>query len=143
MARKAIGKRDSLDDRFRIADDSFSGGVGIWQSQFRIAIGVEDGERYLLRLFKKTGTPLDDDLRRLIARGLRRVRRLLTSRYSRDLLVDVRGLVEDHDEFAILMLDPGTPVSSPARVRAKQGFFLSSDGRKLFWRNISRIAILQ
>ena len=69
MARKAIGKRGSLDDRFRFADDSFSSGVGIWQSQYRVAIGVEDGEGYLLRLFKKTGTPLDDDLRRLIARG--------------------------------------------------------------------------
>jgi DNA polymerase alpha-associated DNA helicase A len=140
MARKAIGKRDSLDDRFRFADDSFSGGVGIWRSQFRVAIGVEDGEAYLLRLFKKTGTPLDDDLRRLIARGLRRVRRLLTSRHSRDLLVDVRGLIEDQKEFAILMLDPGTPVSASARIHAKQRVFLSSAGRKLFWRNITRIA---
>jgi DNA polymerase alpha-associated DNA helicase A len=140
MARELRGRRDSLDDRFKFADDSFSGGAGVWQSQFRVAIGIDDGEAYLLRLFKKTGTALDDDLRRLIARGLRRVRRLLTSRRSRDLLVNVRGVVEDRNEFAIVMLDPGTPVASPARLRAKQGGFLSSAERKLFWLNITRIA---
>ncbi|TVV77464.1 DEAD/DEAH box helicase [Sphingomonas solaris] len=140
MAKQAKAVSASLDDRFRFADDSFPGVGGVWQSQLRIGIGVDDGEGYLLRLFKKTGTPLDDDLRRLIARGLRRVRRLLSSRRSRNLLVEVRGVVEDRHEFAILMLDPGTPVSSPARVRAKQGLFLSGAGRKTFWRNIARIA---
>lgn len=107
----------------------------------RFAVGAEDGERYLLRLFKKTGTALDDDLSRLIARGLRRIRRVLSSRRSRELLVEVREVVEDRDEFAIVMLDPGSPIGGSSRaIRARQGLFLTSAGRKAFWRNIIRIA---
>ncbi len=141
MPRPPKTNKASLDDRFRFAEDSFRVGGGAWDSQLRFGIGVEDGERYLLRLFKKTGTPLDEDLSRLIARGLRRIRRVLSSRRSRDLLVEVREIVEDRDEFAIVMLDPGSPITGSSRAtRARQSLFLSGTGRKTFWRNITRVA---
>jgi DNA polymerase alpha-associated DNA helicase A len=131
----------TLDARFRFADAAFPGGIEGWNSQLRFATGIADGERYLLRLFKKTGTPLDEDLKRLITRGLRRVRRVLSSRRARQLLVEVLEIVEDQDELGILMVDPGSPIcGSSHRVRAREGHLLTTTGRKVFWRNIVRVA---
>src|SRR5258708_133909 len=141
MAQLPKTDKTTLEARFRFAEDSFPGAAGGWDSQLRSATGVEDGERYLLRLFKKTGTPLDEDLSRLIARGLRRIRRVLSSHRARDLLVEVREVVQDRDELAILMLDPGSPVAGTSRaIRARHSLFLTGAGRKTFWRNITRVA---
>lgn len=141
MARQPKAAKPTLDDRFRIAEDSFPDAAGAWDSHLRFGVGVEDGERYLLRLFKKSRTPLDDDLSRLIARGLRRIRRVLSSRRSRELLVEVREVVEDRDELAIVMLDPGSPIVGSSRaIRARQNLLLTATGRKTFWRNITRVA---
>src|SRR5271170_3556068 len=86
MARPPKTDKSTLDARFRFAEDSFPGAACAWASHLRFGIGSDDGERYLVRLFRKSGTALDDDLSRLIARGLRRVRRVLSSHRSRDLL---------------------------------------------------------
>jgi hypothetical protein len=94
----------------KFADTAFSSGTEGWNSQLRFATGIADGEDYLLRLFKKTGTPLDEDLKRLITHGLRRVRRVLSSRRARQLLVEVLEIVEDQEEIGILMVDPGSPI---------------------------------
>ena len=119
----------TLDTRFRFAEDSFPGAACAWASHLRFGIGSDDGERYLLRLFKKSGTALDGDLSRLIARGLRRIRRVLSSHRSRDLLVEVREVVEDRDELAIVMPDPGSPIAGSSRaIRARQ--ILSHGSRK-------------
>jgi DNA polymerase alpha-associated DNA helicase A len=83
-----------LESRFTFAEDSFARVMGGWDSHLRTAVGIVDGEKYLLRLFKKTGTTLDDDLRAIIARGLRRIRRVLSSRRARDVLVEVLEIVE-------------------------------------------------
>ena len=85
-----------LDSRFTFAEDSFGRLAGGWDSHLRPAVGVADGEAYLLRLFKKTGTALDDDLRAIVTRGLRRIRRVLSSRRARDVLVEVLEVAEDH-----------------------------------------------
>jgi hypothetical protein len=141
MPRQPKTDNASLNNRFRFSEDSFRGAAGAWDSQLRLGTGIEDGERYLLRLFKKTGTSLDEDLSRLIARGLRRIRRVLSSHRSRDLLVEVREVVEDRDEFAIVMFDPGSPIVGSSRaIRARQSLFLTGAGRKTFWRNIRRVA---
>ncbi len=102
---------------------------------------MEDREQYLLRLFAKTKTSLDDDLKAIIARAQRRVRRLMTSKLAREVLVQVIEVTEDAEEIAIVMLDPGSPVSgSTHRVRARKSRFLTSSGRSVFWRNIRRVA---
>jgi DNA polymerase alpha-associated DNA helicase A len=141
MARASTRGKSTLDARFKFADTSFPGGIEGWNSQLRLATGVDDGERYLLRLFKKTGTALDEDLKKFISRGLRRVRRVLSSRRARQLLVEVLEIVEDQDELGILMVDPGSPVcGSSHRVRTREGLLLTPTGRKVFWHNISRVA---
>jgi DNA polymerase alpha-associated DNA helicase A len=66
MVGAAKHGKSTLDARFRFADNAFPGGTEGWNSQLRFAIGIADGEHYLLRLFKKTGTALDEDLKRLI-----------------------------------------------------------------------------
>jgi DNA polymerase alpha-associated DNA helicase A len=141
MTRAPTHGESTLDARFRFADTAFPGGIEGWNSQLRFATGVANGEHYLLRLFKKTGTALDEDLKRLITRGLRRVRRVLSSRRARELLVEVLEIVEDQDELAILMVDPGSPIcGSSYRVRARENRLLTTTGRKVFWRNIVRVA---
>jgi hypothetical protein len=127
MARTPTHGKSTLDARFKFADTAFPGGIERWNSLLRSATGVADGEHYLLRLFKKTGTALDEDLKRLITRGLRRVRRVLSSRRARELLVEVLEIVEDQDELGILMLDPGSPIcGSSHRVQALQGRLLTT-----------------
>jgi hypothetical protein len=141
MARAPTHGKSTLDARFSFADTAFPGGIEGWNSQLRFATGIADGEHYLLRLFKKTGTALDEDLKRLITRGLRRVRRVLSSRRARQLLVEVLEIVEDQDELGILMVDPGSPIcGSSHRVRARESRLLTTTGRKVFWRNIVRVA---
>jgi DNA polymerase alpha-associated DNA helicase A len=141
MARSPTHGKSTLDARFSFTEIAFPGGTEGWNSQLRFATGIADGEHYLLRLFKKTGTALDENLKRLITRGLRRVRRVLSSRRARQLLVEVLDIVEDQDELGILMVDPGSPIcGSSHRVRAQESRLLTTTGRKVFWRNIVRIA---
>lgn len=130
-----------LASRFVFAEDSFARLAGGWDSHLRTAVGVADGELYLLRLFKKTGSALDDDLRAIVARGLRRIRRVLSSRRARDVLVEILEVVEDQHELAIVMVDPGSPISGASqRRRTRERRYLTSASRGVFWRNMVRIA---
>ncbi|MCJ2138087.1 AAA domain-containing protein [Methylobacterium sp. J-026] len=113
---------------------------GNLESRLRGATDVESGEKYLVRLFPKTGTAIDQDLRRLIDGGLRRIRRVLSSRRAREVLVEVVEIVEDEHEFGIVMLDPGSPLlGSPRQVQARRQSCMTNTGRRNFWQNISRV----
>lgn len=139
----AVQKKSTtrLESRFRFAEDSFGQLPGGWDSHLRTATGVVDGELYLLRLFKKTGTALDDDLKAIVTRGLRRIRRVLSSRRARDVLVEVVEVAEDQNEIAIVMVDSGSPISGAAHRRGKkEGRYLTSASRGAFWRNMIRVA---
>ncbi|NSZ87627.1 AAA domain-containing protein (plasmid) [Agrobacterium tumefaciens] len=141
MAKSARAAKPTLDSRFKFAEASFHGLPGGWTSLLTPATGIDDGEQYLLRLFKKTGSAIDADLRNLIGRGLRRIRRVLSSRLAQEVLVSVLEVVEDDDEIGILMLDPGSPLRGHAQgSRGRQGQYLVSSGRLIFWRNMVRVA---
>jgi hypothetical protein len=141
MGRVQGGNHVPLDDRFNFLESGLIAGVGAWDAKLHFATGKEDGERYLLRIFKKTKTGLDQDLRRLVARGLRRIRRIVSSRRARDILVDVVEVVEDREELAIVMRDPGTPLRSGSkRADDRQKRLLVPSERKIFWGNIIRVA---
>jgi hypothetical protein len=130
-----------LDSRFTFADDAVQSGISGWTGHLRAGIGKDDGEHYLLRIFRKTGSTADDDLRRLIERGIRPIRRLLSSRRARELLVEVVELIEDDNEIAIVMLDPGRPlIGSHYRAQSRQSALLIAAARKNFWRNFMRLA---
>jgi hypothetical protein len=86
------------------------------------------------------GTVIDEDLRRLIDGGLRRIRRVLSSRRAREVLVEVVEIVEDEHEFGIVMLDPGSPLrGSPRQVQARRQSCMTNTGRRNFWRNVYRV----
>lgn len=141
MGKHKHDNKESLENRFEFSENSFARIEGQWDSHLRLATGCEDGEQYLVRLFRKTGTALDDDLKAIIARGLRRIRRVLSSRRAREVLVEVLEIAEDAEEIAIVMADPGGPVSASSHGRrATQRRYLISGSRGLFWRNIERVA---
>lgn len=130
----------TLGGRFRFAEDSVGVEGRALESRLRPATDIENGEEYLIRLFPKTGTAIDEDLRRLIDGGLRRIRRVLSSRRARDVLVEVTEVVEDERELGIVMLAPGTPLlGSPRRTQARRQLCMTNGGRREFWRNVSRV----
>lgn len=141
-----MGKRSrqpvaaTLGDRFRFDEDSIRVGGRALESRLRSATDLETGERHLVRLFPKTGTAIDQDLRTLVDGGLRRIRRVLSSRRAREVLVQVVEVVEDERELGIVMLDPGVPLlSSPRRAQARRELCMTNVGRRDFWRNVSRV----
>ncbi|WP_197729808.1 DEAD/DEAH box helicase [Rhizobium leguminosarum] len=134
-------KNKPLDAIYRFSEDAYPGDPASWTSQLRPATGINDGEQYLVRLFRKTGTAIDGDLRHLLDRGLRRIHRVLTSRRARDVLVEVIEVVEDEHEIGVVMLRPGDPLSGSAhRARTRSQQLLTTFGRQVFWRNMERIA---
>lgn len=131
----------TLGGRFRFDEDSVPAGEGALVSRFRSATDIETGEKYLVRLFLKTGTAIDEDLRRLIDGGLRRIRRVLSARRAREVLVEVIEVVEDERELGIVMVDPGAPLlRSTRRAQARRELYMTTGGRREFWRNVSRVA---
>jgi hypothetical protein len=91
-------------------------------------------------LYAKTGTAIDDDIRRLVDGGIRRMRRVFSSRRARDVLVEVIEVVEDEHEIGIVMLDPGTPLlGSPRSALTRRQSCMTNAGRRDFWRNVSRV----
>lgn len=134
-------KNKPLDAIYRFSEDAYAGDPASWTSHLRHATSISDGEQYLVRLFRKTGTAIDGDLRHLLDRGLRRIHRVLTSRRARDVLVEVIELVEDEHEIGVVMLRPGDPLSGSAhRARMRSQQLLTTPGRQIFWRNMQRIA---
>lgn len=129
-----------LETKFSFSEVSFAGAPNGWKSVLTQATSVSDGERYLVRLFRKTGTEIDKDLSDLVQLGIRRVHRVLASQQARDVLVEIEGLVEDRRELGILMLDPGLPIHAGIHRRRNQGLFLRPANRSLFWRNMIRVA---
>ena len=133
-------KSQSLEARFRFAEDSLRVIGRVPESRLRPATDIETGEKFLIRLFPKTGTSIDDDLRRLVDGGLRQIRRVLSSRRAKEVLVEVTEVTEDERELAIVMVDPGAPLfGSQRRSQARRELCRSNVGRREFWRNISRV----
>lgn len=141
MANRSSQKpRQTLASRFRFAEDSFHVEGGTLESRLRPATDIQTGEHLLIRLFPKTGTAIDEDLRRLVDSGLRRMRRVLSSRRARSVLVEVTEIVADEQELGIVMLDPGPPLrSSPRRTQARRQLCMTNGGRRQFWQNIYRV----
>lgn len=104
--------------------------------------GIEDGETYSLRLYRKVGTDIDADLRRLLTSSLRKMRRVLASLNARENLVEALELVEDENEIGVLLADAGQPITHlpPSRLSNLKSRFFTNVGRALFWRNLIRVA---
>lgn len=129
-----------LGDRFKFSNDSLRAAGGALASRLNPATDLETGEQYLIRLFTKTGTSIDRDVRQLVDGGMRRIRRVFSSRRAKEVLVEVIEVVEDEYELGIVMLDPGSPLLGlPRTTNARRQSCMTNSGRRDFWRNISRV----
>lgn len=131
-----------LKDRFQVTET-----LQAWASDstFDTMMHVNDrdnGEEYLLRLFDKVGSSVDNDLRQFLEVSVRRMRRVMASSGARDVLVEVLDVVEDATNIGSRMTDPGNPLSlrSSRIVDAERSNYLGPVGRSGFWRNIARVA---
>src|SRR5258708_3233470 len=129
-----------LRDRFRFIDDvPLAGEQAVLEPAL---VAVEDrttGLECALKLWRKTGSPVDEDLRQLWSHEFRQVDRLMAYAGAQEVIVDVLGLVEDNEFFGVILDRSGMPLSDMRR-RVPRSHWIKSLGtsraRVLLWRNI-------
>lgn len=142
-AKKLKRSKSSLDDRFVFVGDAVAPGdrQALRSAMFEVEDRVTGLER-TLKLWRKTGTPVDDDLRQLWLHELRQVQRIMAYSGARDVIVDVLEFVEDDENFGVVLERVGQPLAERRR-RAPRQHWLRTLGasrpRALFWRNLKRI----
>ena len=101
---KANAGKDSLEERFEFVGDAVAPGD---QRALKSALyEVEDrltGACRSLKLWRKTGAPVDEDLRRLWKHEMRQLQRVMAYAGARDVIVDVLEFVEDSENFGVLL----------------------------------------
>ena len=95
-----------------------------------------------MKLWRKTGTDADADLRALWVHEMRQVQRVMSYAGAHEVIVDVLEFVEDEENFGVLLEHTGQPLSS-RRERVSAGNWLKNLAavrpRTLFWRNFKRV----
>lgn len=132
-----------LEERFEFLGDAVAVGdrKALRPQQFSVVDQTTGLERNL-KLWRKTGLPADDDIRELWRHEMRQVQRVMSYAGARDVIVDILELVEDQENFGVLLDHSGQPLST-RRVRVPSQHWLrnlsASRPRALFWRNIRRL----
>lgn len=80
------------------------------------------GAERTLKLWRKTGTPLDEDLRQLWHHEMRQVQRIMAYAGARDVIVDVLEFVEDDENFGVVLERVGSPVDELCRRGPRQSY---------------------
>lgn len=146
MVRVDTSKRrpKRLDERFDFQDDAIAVVEGpiLRTALYRVVERTTGAER-LLRLWRKTGSPADRDLRQLWMHERRQVERLMATAGADDLVVNVLEFVEDDQEFGVVLEDAGMPLSR-LKERADRHHWLlnlsAPASRVVLWRNLARTA---
>jgi hypothetical protein len=133
-----------LEDRFQIHDDAVVPvGRGSLRSAVYRATDMTKGADRALRLWEKTGTPADAELRQLWAYEKRQVQRLMSAAGVSDVIVEVLEFVEDDRHFGVVLEDAGLPLSRFLE-RARENHWIGDldlpRNRSLFWQNLGRAA---
>lgn len=134
-----------LRDRFRFIED-----VPLAEEQALlepVLVAVEDrtnGLECTLKLWRKTGSAVDEDLRQLWSHEFRQVDRLMAYAGAQEVIVDVLGLVEDPEFFGVILDRSGMPLSD-LRQRVPRAHWIknlvTTRARILMWRNIRRLVV--
>ncbi len=143
---KTIKKKgqSSLEERFDFQVDgtAFSEGTTLRSAMFNVVerrTGIERG----LRVWRKTGTSADRDLKQLWEHERRQVQRLMSTEGAADLVVNVLEFVEDDDEFGVVLEEAGLPLRR-LRERADRHHWINNlevaANRIVLWRNVARLA---
>ena len=106
---------------------------------------VEDlatGGECILKLWQKTATSLDEDLRQLWRHEMRQVERVMASEGARDVIVDILEFFEDEAYFGVVLAPAGMRLDVLLE-RVPQQHWLKNLGnvraRTLLWRNVRRL----
>jgi hypothetical protein len=133
-----------LHERFSFVDDR--PGIDGSSPLEPVLCEVEDrttGLECILKLWRKTGTALDDDLRQLWRHEMRQVERVMASEGAREVVVDILEFIEDEGYFGVLLDRVGMPLDT-LLTRITRQHWLRNLGnvrsRTLLWRNVRRLA---
>ncbi|MGO9430302.1 AAA domain-containing protein [Rhodoblastus sp.] len=133
----------ALEDRFDFVADGVA--VGDRASLGSAIFDVEEkstGAELSLKLWRKTGKPVDEDLRQLWLHEMRQVQRVMSYAGAREVVVDVMEFVEDDHEFGVLLDRVGQPLSERRKRVSRQHWLRNIGGpraRILLWNNIKRV----
>ena len=132
-----------LESRFIFTGDAVAAGD---RAALRPAMfPVEDrgtGAERTLKLWRKTGTPADHDLRQLWQHEMRQVQRVMAYAGAREIIVDVLEFVEDDENFGVVLERVGQPLGELRRRAPRQHWLRNLAAprpRALFWRNLKRV----
>lgn len=106
-------------------------------------IDPSNGHERTLRLWAKTGTDADTDLRALWRHEIRHVQRTMAYADSREVLVEALEFVEDDDYFGVVLARAGLPLTTLCRTARAEHWLRHLDrpeDRTILWRNLQRIA---
>jgi hypothetical protein len=98
----------------------------------------ETGREYALKLWQKTGTDRDEDVRHIWRHEMRQVERVMATSGAHEVIVEVLEILEDPSYFGILLDHSGTPLEVLLE-EVPHGHWLrnlgSARARILLWRN--------
>ena len=148
MARHKSVKRISrgrpkLEQRFTFLGDAVTtvDRKALRSAQFEV-LDTATGRERNLKLWAKTGTPADEDLRQLWLHEMRQVQRVMSYAGAREVIVDVLEFVEDDTEFGVVLEHAGQPLSSRLRNLPRQHWLRNVGApraRALLWQNVRRL----
>lgn len=134
-----------LDERFEFLSDGIVSENR--QTLKSVIYEVEDkksGTPRILKLWKKTDSSVDDDLRQLWLHEMRQVQRVMAYSEARTVIVDVIEFVEDSKDFGVVLEPAGQPLSAKIKRISSQHWLRNLGAprpRALLWRNIRNIAV--
>lgn len=108
-----------------------------------VKVAGGDAER-TLRLWRKTNTSADKDMRALWRHEIRHVQRVMSYADARDVLVEAVEFVEDDAFFCVVLIRAGEPLAKLLETASPRFWMrrLAEHGaRMLFWKNIRRLAV--
>lgn len=132
-----------LDERFTFIGDGVS--TGPRDALRPVLFEVEEragGGEFCLKLWRKTGTGADAELRKLWRHELRHVQRIMSHNGAHGVIVDVVEFVEDAADFGVLMDRAGHPLAALlARVNRSHWLnaLATAANRARLWRNVRRL----
>lgn len=104
----------------------------------------QTGDQFCLKLWRKTGTAADAELRDIWRYEMRHIERVMTHSGARDVIVDVVEFVEDATDFGVLMEHAGRPLADLLIQLNSLHWLrmLSVPGhRARLWQNVRRIVV--
>lgn len=136
-------RAERLDERFEFQGDAVAvtDHPVLRSAVFNVVDRRTEAERSL-RVWRKTGTAADRDLRQLWAHERRQVQRLMATAGAAELVVRILEFVEDDEEFGAVLEYAGAPLSR-LQQRADQHHWIrnlaAARNRTVLWRNLARL----